>query len=195
MLCKFHNNALSSFDAAGLLLYLALESIDAEPRKPILNNTIREVDGDAFERWMLKAFIGGLYSGCFRLPPGMSMKNEPPTLEMLHILYRGAEFPAGTGMYWIPPEPGMATNPGTEPLQVAAVPDINNTMVGAFRVLFFGLEFTLLLLGLAPGVPTVFDTAWFRPSGLKVEGINTEIKFTWKNGPGSDRIELRRFTG
>lgn len=195
MLCKFHNNALSSFDAAGLSFYMALEALDAEPRKHAPSRIIKEVDGDAFERWMLKALIGGLYSGSFRLPSEMSMKDEQPTLEMLHILYRGAEFPPGTGLYWTPPSPGTATNPGREPLQVGAVPDINNTIVGAFRVFLFGLDFSLLLLGPAPGVPTIFDTACFRPSGLRVDGLKTEIKFKWKAGPGSDRIEIRRFAG
>ncbi len=193
MLCKTHNNALSDYDAAGLAMYMALELLDLEPRIPIPNRFIKKIDGDAFERWMLKALVGGLYSGILRLPPGMSMKDVQPTLDFLHILYRGAPFPTGTGMFWIPPKPGTFTNPGLEPLQLAPVPNVDNTMVGAFRVFLFGLEFTLLRSSLSPGVPTVFDSAWFRPAGLKVEGLTTEIRFKWKTGPGSDEINLRRF--
>jgi len=195
MLCKIHNNALSDYDAAFLALYEALDALDDEGREPVSDRSIRVIDGDAFERFMLKAFIGGLYSGNFRLPTGMTMKGEPPTLEMLHILYRGAEFPARTGMFWIPPKPGNPVTSDHMVLQVAPVPSVDNTMVGEFRVILFGFEFTLLMLGLAPSIPSVFDSASFRPAGIRVNGFETEIQFKWKNGPQSEEIVFESSPG
>jgi hypothetical protein len=190
VLCKVHNNGLSDYDAAGLAMYEAMDAIDDETRTPVAASAARIVDGDALERWMLKTVIGGYVSGNFRLPAGESMKGVEPPLEMLEILYRGRTFPAGQGMFWMPSDGPVTTDDMV--FRVGPVPSTDNKTIGAFRVWFFGFEFNLLMAGLAPGVPTVYDEAAYRPAGLRVEGLKTRIRFDWKSGPGSDEIVFGR---
>ncbi len=69
---------------------------------------------------------------------------------------------------------------------------MDGKIVGAFQIFFFGFEFNLLFAGLAPGVPTVYDTATYRPAGIKVMGCRTEIRFDWKAGLGNEGIVFQR---
>ncbi len=194
ILCKVHNNRLSHYDAAGLAMYEAMDAIDDETRNPVMGDATRIVDGDALERWMLKTFIGGYVSGNFRLPADDSMKGllEPPPLEMLKILYEDRSFPAGQGLFWMPPDGPITTNDMV--FRVGPVPSIDNSIIGAFRVWFFGFEFNLLMAGPVPGVPTRYDQAAYRPSGLSVSGLNSRIRFEWTFGPGSNEIAFDRLT-
>jgi hypothetical protein len=41
-------------------------------------------------------------SGAFRASPSETMKGVCPPLEWLHVLFSGAEFPPGRGLYYIP---------------------------------------------------------------------------------------------
>jgi hypothetical protein len=64
-------------------------------------------------------------------------------------------------------------------------------MVGAFRVIFYGINLYLLMLPAAPGDP-VFDTASYRPKLIEVEGCQNRIEFTWKSGPRSGAVMVKR---
>lgn len=78
ILCEVHNNLLSKYDAAGLLMYKAMDAIDDETRTPIRKTSVHIVNGDLLERWILKSFIGGLYGGSLRVPEGETMKGSQP---------------------------------------------------------------------------------------------------------------------
>jgi hypothetical protein len=191
MLCNVHNTELSEYDAAGMGMFEAMEAIDNESRTPNPVGSTLIVDGDAFERWLLKAFIGGAYSGTV-LVDGQSMKDTLPPLALLEILYRGAEFPAGQGLFWLSPEPGKTIVTDNLILKPYPIPSMDGKEVGAYSVYFFGFEFTLLMDGLAPGVLTLFDEGSYRPAGFEVVGCHTKIQFSWKNGPASPAISFFR---
>lgn len=195
ILCKVHNNLLSKYDAAGLLMYKAMDAIDDETRTPIRKTSVHIVNGDLLERWILKSFIGGLYGGSLRVPEGETMKGSQPPLEFLDILYRNASFPSGQGLFWIPPESGTPIATDNLVLRVGVLPSADGKVMGAFRTWFFGFEFNLLMATLAPTVPTIYDRASFRPAGIKIMGLHTQLQFDWASGPGSGEIILEQCSG
>ena len=62
------------------------------------------VDGDLFERWMLKALCGGLFSGNMRADGGRKLKGVEPPLDWLGMLYGGEQFPERFGLYSVAPQ-------------------------------------------------------------------------------------------
>ena len=195
ILCKVHNNLLSKYDAEGLLMYKVMDAIDDETRTPIRKTSVHIVNGDLLERWMLKSFIGGLYGASLRVPEGETTKGSQPPLEFLDILYRGASFPSGQGLFWMPPESGTPIATDNLVLRVGVLPSADGKVMGAFRTWFFGFEFNLLMATLAPTVPTIYDRASFRPAGIKIMGLHTQLQFGWASGPGSGDIILQRYRG
>jgi hypothetical protein len=202
MLCHVHNNLLSPYDSAGMAMYEAMDTIDDESRNPNPNGSIHTVVGDDLERWILKAFIGGAYSGNVLVSTGhstedhhpirLSMKDRLHPLPLLEILYRGADFPAGQGLFYLPAAPGRTVTSDHLVLKPAPIISMDGRNVGAYSVHFFGFEFTLLMDGLAPGVGHPFSIAAYRPAGFEVLGCTTKIQFKWRDGPQSPVVTFLR---
>lgn len=185
ILCEAHNSCLSPLDVAGTGLFTALDRLNDAAGEPTLPDQVLHVDGDRLERWMLKTLCGGLYAGAFGLLQGESMKGECPPVEWLEILYQDAEFPACQGIYYMPSEKVTA-----DPVVFRVAPLLateHNVVIG-FQIWFFGFHFVLLLARLTPGVPTLLDTAAYRPAGLRAVGSNTRIRFDWRSTTGQEIV-------
>jgi hypothetical protein len=189
ILCENHNTSLSPYDSAGKAMFLAMQSLDSAAGKPAAPTVTHRVDGDALERWMLKALFGGLYSGNFRVTPAMTMKEVCPPLELLEILFGRAAFPHRQGLYWMPPGAMITTDP--QVLRFAPLIAKGDEGVIGLCVWFFGFEFILLIAAITPGEPTRFDSATYRPAGLRAVGSNSRIQFDWQDGAQSEEIVMR----
>jgi hypothetical protein len=64
-------------------------------------------------------------------------------------------------------------------------------MIGV-RAWFFGFEFALLMARLTPGVVTRFDSALYRPAGVRVVGGNVQIRFDWRSSSSGEEIVVMR---
>lgn len=188
MLCERHNGMLSPYDSAGKGMFQAVEALYVDTGKPEAPHRALRVNGDDFERWMLETFLGGLYSGNFRVTETERMPGVLPPAEFLQILFDRAEFPDRQGLYWMPIGEGVVTAPDTKVLRVA--PLVNSPDVLGFTVWLFGFEFVLLTAQLISQMPTKFDSAFYRPSGMRAVGSNARIEFDWKGGPRSGEIVL-----
>ena len=190
ILCVSHHSQLSRFDSAGKAMFTAMDRLNQGAGDSIAPHQTVRVDGDRLERWMLKAFLGGLYSGNYRVTATDGMEGVCPPRNLLDILFKEDAFPQGQGLYWMPPKTGEDIIADQAILQVEVLGTDDGQHVSGFRVWFFGFEFSLLIAGLTPGVPTMFDNACYRPAGLQVVGSNVHIDFNWKNGPKSKEIVL-----
>jgi hypothetical protein len=188
ILCDKHNAALSVFDSAGDTLFAGMDAIDSAAGKAGVPPETFTVDGDRLERWMLKVLCGGLYSGTMPVPGG-SMKGVCPPVEWLNVLFRGADLPAGQGLFLRAGTPGEVFS--TEPaiLKMAAVVDKDNSIIG-FRMWFFNFEYTLVLADLPPTPPPMLHHACYRPSGLVVDGFAKKIRFEWSQPSGTKEVRV-----
>jgi hypothetical protein len=87
ILCRYHNNLLSSVDQAGTSGFDAFR--DAASDEPRRKNTIR---GPMFERWLLKTFINIELLSHFgtRIPA-----------ELVEIAFGRRPFPPGSGLFFV----------------------------------------------------------------------------------------------
>ncbi len=188
ILCERHNSLLSPFDSAGKAMFSAMDGMNDGAEDPSLPKRILRVNGDDLERWVLKSMCGGLYSGAFRVNPTKPMSGTVPPLEWLHILFSGAEFPPGQGLYYIPKKPGETVTSGQYVLRFEPIGSHNGGEIGGPRIWFLGFEFALLMENLMPGVPSIFDGALYRPAGLQAVESGTSVRIDWKGGARSDKI-------
>jgi hypothetical protein len=196
ILCAFHNTGLEDYDSAGLTMLEAMKAIDDESRCPVEEGRVFTVNGDGLERWILKAHLGGLYCGALHWlmeeTAERSIRGQLPPVELLGVLYQDVQFQPGQGLCWLGGLHGGPITTDDEVLRIGVDPSKDGKTFGAFRAVFFGFEFDLLLGRLARGAASVFDRAAYRPAGLRVEGVKTEVRFHWAAGPGSERIVLQR---
>jgi hypothetical protein len=185
VLCEKHNSELSSFDVAGLSLFSAMDQIDSAAGKPDANCEVVCVNGDHFERWMLKTLCGGLFSGTFPLPSG-SLKGFRPPERWLRVLFRGDQLPDGQGLYLKAGTPGEAFT--TEPSVLQMNVEFQENAVIGFTVRVFKFEYTLVLVPLPAFMPPSLEHASHRPSGLIVHGSNKSIHFEWNHGSNGESV-------
>ncbi len=188
VLCEKHNAALSVFDGAGNALFVGMDRMDSAAGKVGTPPETFVVNGDHLERWMLKMLCGGLYSGTMPVPGG-SMKGVCPPVEWLNVLFRGADLPAGQGLFLRAGTPGEVFS--TEPaiLKMAVVVDKDNIIIG-FRMWVFNFEYTLVLADLPPTPPPMLHHAHYRPAGLVVEGSARSLHFEWGRPSGSKEVRV-----
>jgi hypothetical protein len=191
ILCELHNGLLSPFDAAGKDMFLAMAALNSAAGDPAAAHQTLRVGADGLERWMLKSLCGGMYCGAFRVTETGTMKGECAPIEFLQILFEGAAFPAKQGLYWMPPNPGEMITADQQILRLAPLVAHGGKDVVGFRVWLFGFEYILLTADIAPGVPTIFDKALYRPAGLRADGSNARIQFHWQGAPHSPEIVMQ----
>jgi hypothetical protein len=172
-------------------MFESMERVHYGCRMPGVREEVCRVNGDQFERFLLKVLCGALFSGNLG-PASGSMKRMEPPFDWLKILFEGGAFPDGHGLYNIPAGPTEIIVADHDILQFTPFFTEDFTTVCGIRAWFFGVEFDLLLVNLPSGVRTSFDGALYRPAGLRVEGNNSRIDFAWESGPGSGEIVLRR---
>jgi hypothetical protein len=181
ILCEKHNNALSDFDKAGKAMCEAAECLYLATHGQSPTSAMPPVNGDYFERWMLKTLCGSLYSGRVWAPLVKCKGTEPP-IEWLEILYKRAKIPSGQGIYWQPTELGSISKADLRDgsFQPLFTPD-NQTIIG-LRAWFYGLCLDLVLPISPSDVPTSYQPRNYRPSIIAVDGCATTIRIDWEDG-------------
>lgn len=188
VLCKTHNSQLSPFDVVGKEMFAGMDGLNDATGDPSSPEKVMRVDGDGLERWMLKSLCGGLCSGAFRVSPTETLKGVCPLLNWLQILFTGAKFPTGQGMYYMPGQPEELVTADQYVLRVGPLVSLDEQVVLGLQTWFFGFKFALLMANLMPGVSTMFDNAMYRPAGLRAIGSNTQIQLDWQAGSASDEV-------
>jgi hypothetical protein len=192
VLCEGHNSFLGQrIDPAGLGMFKAMDSLNETAGHPSAAEEEFRVEGDDLERWMLKTFVGGLFSGNFLVGPGKTTKGNYPPRDWLEILFRGAEFPDAVGLYWLIGTPGRVLTANEEVLQLEPICAQGSEVISGMRVRFFGFDFVLAMDRILPGGSGLFENVAYHPAGLRVEGSDTRIKLDWKDGPKSSEIVVR----
>ena len=190
VLCVNHNSELSRFDIAGLEMFDAMDQIDSAAGEYGSSPIPIHVNGDDFERWMLKALCGGLFSG--NLPvAGKSHKAVNPPMEWIKILCVSARFPTGCGLYVRAGTPGVVFETEPSVFRVAAEFDADNRVVG-FKVLIFNFEFLLLLAPVQADRMATLQHCVYRPSALNFQGADgshRKIQFQWRDG-STDELQV-----
>jgi hypothetical protein len=188
IVCKHHNTGLAGYDAEALTGFDGFERMHYAAAGQLVPEPAYSIDGDRFERFLLKALCGGLYSGIFPVEEVRWAKDIQPPLEWLEILYRGKAFPAGFGLYFTSPEVAPdATIIKWSPLMLQTPGMIT---VHGLRFWLFGMYVTLLAPGPEPRAIDALDGQRYRPEGITVAGSRTRIDFRWKSGPQCPGIVL-----
>jgi hypothetical protein len=185
ILCEKHNSGLSEFDQTFIDMMLATEAISDAVNAGDQTPELFQIDGDRFERWMLKTLIGGLYSG-EQWPDLAAFHGNEPSMHWLEVLYRRKDVPRGQGFFWQPTEMKGLTFDNRDEFEV--LPWMSNQTVIGLHAWFFGFHFALLVENLPPGL----DLGAYRPAGLKIANINKRISFKWKNGWEAPEITVGR---
>ncbi len=195
ILCTHHNNALSIFDREALAAFKAIEKFQyAVAGTRPASDPIYTLDGDRFERLLLKVLCGGIYSGIFPVEEIGVFKDVEPPMDWLHILYRRMAFPERHGLYW--ESPGLGEVLTTDRSIVRWTPLIlegeDLISVHGLQLTLFGFRFTLLATGPEPNAILSLAGQAYRPAGLVAEGSGARIEFSWESGPGSGEILVWR---
>ena len=187
ILCTVHNGLLGKFDTAGKAMFIAMDALNEKSLDPSLPSVSAQIDGDKLERWMLKTLYGGIYSGNFPLPPGISLKRVCPSDSRLQILYNDAPLSPGLGLYYVYRRPGELIT--ADPLILKCKPLVAKGKVMGLRIWYFGFEFVLLCEAPDAEIDGIEMVA-FRPSGFRDVRTGARIQFDWKARAESGDIEV-----
>ena len=194
ILCSHHNDRLSPFDDEALLAFNAFEIMHyAGAGIAPAAEAAYNVDGDKFERWMLKVVCGGLYGGTMRADDGTELKDVEPPLDWLQTLYEGKAFPDGFGLYCDPPkgEDVITVDRSIVKWSPLILHTEEQTVVHGLRLWLFGFRFTLLATGPQQRAVEAMAGQSYRPNGCVLDGSGTHVNFAWADGPGSAEISVR----
>jgi hypothetical protein len=181
ILCEKHNNDLHTFDDAGKVMCEAAESLHAAARTRDRVDRTLPVNGDDFERWMLKTLCGSLYSGRV-WGPLADWKGVEPPVDWLDILYNKAIIPDGRGIYWQPTDYEGLTRESRRDASFQPLISADGRAVIGMQAWFYGLRFDLVIGDPAPSAGTAYQRTGYRPSFIVVDGCGTTIRFDWKHG-------------
>jgi len=179
ILCRRHNQQLSSLDDKGMAFVRALKNIyDAALAGPELSDGSTTIDGDGLERWLLKILCGVLTVG---------KSHAIPTL-WLDILFRDKAFPEHHGLHVF----GKAGEASWmfNLLRVISVPDKLGRVAGAK----FGIAGIPILL--AFGKPDFEDpefSSYLRPDAIEISkgSVARRIEFVWRADKGGGTVTLQ----
>jgi hypothetical protein len=185
ILCERHNSQLSKLDTEAAKLFRGLERLRAgeENGESVAANTY--INGDRVERWMLKTLLNGAYSGNFPVPFVRSFAGQLPPDEVLQVIYRGAPFAAGEGLYM-----GLApalVNHEVFQLEVVG----HQTGIVGLRVWMFGTLFTLVLSKERESFPEL-DRASYRPRRIVTANTRNSILFSWDGESSGQVFQIAR---
>jgi hypothetical protein len=181
ILCEKHNNALSEFDKAGKAMCetsecLYLATLGQEPLA-----AMPSVNGDDFERWMLKALCGALYSGRVWKPLAHCKGIEPP-IEWLEILFNGAKIPVAQGIYWQPTDFDTVAKGNLRDGSFRPLFSWDQQSIIGMQAWFYGLRLDLVLPNSPFSIPFSYGQESYRPSEIAVDGCKVTIRIDWEDG-------------
>jgi hypothetical protein len=179
ILCRGHNEQLSSLDETGERFVRALKtSFDHAVERPAFSHDTTTIDGDRLERWLLKVLCGLLT---------VVKRYSIPSL-WLEILFRDKAFPENHGLHFFG-KSGKASWMFNL-LRVICVPTKQGGIAGAK----FGIAGIPILL--AFGEPDFGDadfSSYFRPDSIEIsKGSSTKrMDFKWHGNKGGGTVTLR----
>jgi len=179
ILCRRHNEQLSSLDETGMTFVRALQTTFREAVDgPEFSDDSITIDGDSLERWLLKVLCGVL-----TVAKGHSI----PTM-WLEMLFRGRPFSENHGLHFFG-KLGKASWLFNL-LRVISVPDKRGHIAGAK----FGVGGVPILL--AFGKPDFGDPefgSYFRPDSIEISRGRSikRIDFTWHGDKGGGTVTLQ----
>jgi hypothetical protein len=183
ILCGRHNNALSSLDGVGGLVFQAIHyGVSSKPSRPCLR-----VSGIDFERWLLKLACG---------VRTVVQERESP-VEWLNVLFGSTDWPPKAGMYM---HAALDRQEHADPGIQYATYNGQRGQSGA-EVAFHGVRFTLDLLGLGHvhRESDIGSMKVFRPSGVwfdRAGSTSFYLDFQWGEHPaGVDSIAINVVRG
>jgi hypothetical protein len=129
-----------------------------------------------------------LYSGAFLVGSREIERGTIPSMHALQVLFKGANFPADCGLYYLLRPLVTADDKvlTTDTIHERGGDGIHGILVG-----FFGFLFALTLKPMLLPGDELFDDPVFRPAGLGVVGSSTQIVFDWKDGAVGDKLLFR----
>lgn len=190
ILCKDHNSRLGKLDDLAGPFFKALNAIHAActDGRRLPNDSRLEIDGNHFERVLLKILLGGLASGNLR-GPGGTLFGTDLDLPILEVLFGEKEFPPSTGMFLL----GQLNEPwGVERhIEVAAVVAAEQPV--AVIVNIAPLRFALTVTPEGKNVAVIAGKSFFRPATINILGPNNsshKILFKWTGESGNQDIAI-----
>jgi hypothetical protein len=192
ILCAYHNNCLTDLDAEALKAFDAFEAMHyAAIGDAPTPEHVYSVDGDRFERWMLKTVCGGLYAGTMNADP-FQVKDVEPPLDWLETLY-SAPFPEGFGLYCEAPQGDERFTIGPAIVRMRPLIFDNEVQldIRGLELHLFGFRFTLLATGDQPRAFDAMAYHCYRPNSCVLDGSGTRVNFAWKSGPRSGEVAMR----
>ncbi len=184
VLCAHDNSYLSFLDSEGMKLFSAVQNAQRDLQAGKKRDTIVKVNGDLFERWLLKISLGLWASGNFG-KSGAKLQSVIP--EKWASVLVGTDFPVGSGIYASPKKSEFAA----ADREFECIPHSGSDDV--IRAVQFG--FARIPFTLAMGRPDYpLSLGYFRPLGLTfTDGKSRHlIDFEWKSGPHWGPIEFTR---
>ena len=193
VLCTHHNNLLSPFDTEGTEAFKAFERMHYAAIGEFTPEPVYTVDGDLFERCMLKMVCGGLYGGHTRTDGGTELKGVEPPLEWLQILYDDRPFPVGYGLYCREPrgQEVFTVDHSIVKWSTMILQNEVQKVVHGLVLHLFGFRFSLLATGPQPRAVEAMAGQSYRPNSFIIDGSGTRVNFAWATGPGSGEVGVR----
>jgi len=141
ILCRKHNSELSAVDSQGIVAIRALDG--SAPALGSESQTL--VNGEIFERWLLKTAINVSYGSSLVLGVGMadSQPGIPPPY-LLAVVFGGLAFSHRMGAYFLIPACDFKFRSG----EITVIPIHKDGQIGGF---YFHLRGVDLFLSLLPG--------------------------------------------
>lgn len=194
ILCRRHNSLLSPLDSgAGALAKVFARAFDGDATYN--SDMLVLASGPAFEAWLIKAALGGLYAGTFRDENGVPITKERVSFDAVWPALRGNPLPPGCGMYILA---GGIFTQGWPALKARAL-----TMRWKGERYFCGADICLSDVNfrviLDPEATEIIDSneGWsFRPHLLELrrpDSVST-LKFDWPSSMSDGqnvRVDLR----
>jgi hypothetical protein len=188
ILCDRHNSALSGADATALRLFKTIEGI-------LLNfgeerNEQHHINGDEFERWMLRTLCGFAVAKLLVDPQGEKIVGWKAPLEWLEIIFEGRRFPPSCGMYLLNTDQGKPVHQSPKLLRLASLtgPDKN---IWGLRMWLFQLEI-LLIMDTSP-CQGFHNVGIYQPKAISYfDDLKTKaVVFDWQHGAGGEDFPIR----
>jgi len=187
VLCKRHNEVLSPLDARAGQLFRQLQKADQFLQHGPGAFEIYLANGHDLERWLLKMLCGMVAANVIDVAP--VQRPWRPPIEWLHILFRGAPFPAGWGLYV--PAPIGHSDQVQERVEAAVV---SNSTDGIYGLTTRLRDKRLMLAMIRPATPlppdSVLSQSLYRPAEflLRMDARSYSIMFCWEQGAGGPAI-------
>jgi len=179
ILCKDHNEALSTVDAEALQLFHSFDGVHKHLTDERRSGHLEfEVAGEIFERWILKVLIGVVASGNAE-KDNVRVPKSKPSLEWLQLLFGVESMPSACGVYALSQQhPFSVKGISFAPLSR------DNKILGAILDIH---GFRFLLAMVTPDVNrsgSLLENATYRPTYFEfshdVRPCSARLRFRWQ---------------